>query len=124
RDAFARRSHESHDTMWRLIDQEILPALHSADHTRFAAAVTEYNERSGLLFESVQGGPYSGPEITALVRDLRDAGFEGVGQSSWGDTVFVIVPHDRDADRLVNQYQDSAFIEVSRPMNAPAHLLT
>jgi predicted sugar kinase len=36
----------------------------------------------------VQGGVYASPQAAAIVEELRGVGFVGVGQSSWGSTIF------------------------------------
>ena len=46
----------------------LLPALAEADLPAFAAALAEYNARSGELFRPAQGGTYAGPAVAALVR--------------------------------------------------------
>lgn len=76
----------------------ILPAAKAGDLSRFAAAVTEYNHRSGMLFESVQGGPYNGRPVAELVKTLTDHGARGVGQSSWGPSVFAWFATPEEAD--------------------------
>ena len=51
----------------------------------------ELNARAGDAFAAAQGGRYAAPAVTALVARLRGLGVKGVGQSSWGPTVFAVV---------------------------------
>jgi predicted sugar kinase len=84
-----------------LLDQQIVPALRDGDFDRFSEAIYQYNHDSGMLFAAVQQGPYNGQSIADLVGLLRRAGIEGVGQSSWGPTVFAFCRSQAAADRLL-----------------------
>jgi beta-ribofuranosylaminobenzene 5'-phosphate synthase len=78
------------ERLCRLVLLGILPALVSHDLPAFAEAVYEYNARVGDCFAAVQGGRYSSPAIAQTIARLRSEGYRGVGQSSWGPTVFAI----------------------------------
>jgi predicted sugar kinase len=73
----------------------LLPALIERDAQTFGEAVFDFNARVGELFAPVQGGTYASKSATGLIDYLRREGVPGVGQSSWGPTVFAFV---RDAD--------------------------
>lgn len=79
------------ETLCRVVLTAMLPALASADVDAFGEAVYEFNARVGDAFAPVQGGRYAASAVTALVARLRGMGVKGVGQSSWGPTVFGIV---------------------------------
>jgi len=68
------------------------------DLEAFGEACFEFNRRAGLLFKASQGGEYRSPEAADLVARLRHFGVRGVGQSSWGPTIFAI----DDGHRLQN----------------------
>jgi beta-RFAP synthase len=74
-----------------LAEKHILPAAAAADIDAFGAAVYEYGRLAGECFRPIQGGPYASARIDACVAAIRDLGVAGVGQSSWGPTVFAIV---------------------------------
>jgi len=97
--AFAQlRGKRQHtDDLCRLTLLGMLPAVLERDLAAFAAALGEYNAKSGELFAPVQGGPYSSGPVSELIAYLRQLGFEGVGQSSWGPAVFAIAEADRAA---------------------------
>jgi beta-RFAP synthase len=78
------------EALCRLILTGLLPALASEDLETFGEAVYELNARAGDAFAAAQGGRYAGPAVAALIGRLRAAGIRGVGQSSWGPTVFAI----------------------------------
>jgi beta-ribofuranosylaminobenzene 5'-phosphate synthase len=83
------------EMLCRLVLLGLLPALTERDLPAFGEAVFEFNRRAGLLFKASQGGEYRSPEAAALVAALRDFGVRGVGQSSWGPTIFAIDEADR-----------------------------
>ena len=72
----------------RLAIEEIMPAAKQGQFREFADATRIYNELSGRLFASVQGGSYNGKAVTRVIEWLRDQGVLGHGQSSWGPGVF------------------------------------
>jgi beta-ribofuranosylaminobenzene 5'-phosphate synthase len=85
------------DALCRLVLTGMLPALASMGLDGFGEAVYEFNARVGDSFAPVQGGRYGSPAVAECVARLRTAGVRGVGQSSWGPTVFAIV-HTAEAD--------------------------
>lgn len=100
-DAFARLPATSDVAgLSRLVLLGLLPALLERDLATFGAALHEFNRKAGEAFAPVQGGPYASPQIAGLVAELRAMGLHGVGQSSWGPTVFAVAERDRVA-RLV-----------------------
>jgi beta-RFAP synthase len=89
------------DALCRLVLLGMLPALAKADLQAFGESLYDFNARAGEAFAGVQGGVYSGPRVAECVAFLREAGVRGVGQSSWGPTVFAVVgDEDRAADLL------------------------
>jgi beta-ribofuranosylaminobenzene 5'-phosphate synthase len=104
REAFARLaetgpSAAETEALCRVVLTGMLPALAASDLNGFGEAVYEFNARVGNAFAPAQGGRYAGPGVTNLVARLRALGVAGVGQSSWGPTVFAVVRAD-DADRV------------------------
>ncbi len=90
------------ELLWRLVTTGLLPALQSKDFDAFAEALFEYNARSGEAFADQQGGVYAGPAVADLVARLREHGMRGVGQSSWGPTVFALARDLEEAQDLVH----------------------
>jgi beta-ribofuranosylaminobenzene 5'-phosphate synthase len=89
------------EALCRLVLLGMLPALAEADLEAFGESLYDFNARAGEAFSAVQGGVYSGPCVAECVEFLRSQGVRGVGQSSWGPTVFAIVgDEDRAADLL------------------------
>jgi|SRR5579883_2694304 len=81
----------------------ILPAVHEHDFRTFSEAVYEYNRTAGEAFAADQGGTYAGPTIAGLITTLRGWGVAGVGQSSWGPTVFAFAESDDEARHLADR---------------------
>jgi beta-RFAP synthase len=88
------------DTLCRLALLQILPALLEQDFATFAEALHEFNHKAGEFFKPVQGGIYSHSLTAYLVNMLRNWGITGVGQSSWGPTLFVLTESEGEAEAL------------------------
>jgi beta-RFAP synthase len=84
-----------------LARDRLVPAAATADFGSFADSLFEYGRLSGECFATRQGGPFNGPLLTSIVQQIRDMGHSGVGQSSWGPTIFVLAPSQHAAERLV-----------------------
>ena len=96
----------SPETTSRLIQiarDQLVPAAATQDFPLFAQSLYEYGRLAGSCFAGVQAGAYNGPGLTKLVRQLRELGAEGVGQSSWGPTIFAILPSQSQAESLAEQ---------------------
>jgi beta-RFAP synthase len=94
-EAFANLAQQAADddtteALCRIVLLGLLPALHERDLQTFGEALYEFNRRVGELFRAAQKGPYAHPRVEELVRAIRAAGVKGVGQSSWGPTVFAV----------------------------------
>ncbi len=101
-----------------IITTQMMPAAQASDFDSFSSAVGRYNHQSGLLFASVQGGAYNGEWISGLIRSLVDRGVQGVGQSSWGPSVFAWFESREQADEFVgNLPPDFAKSSISKPRN-------
>lgn len=105
--------------------ERLIPAAATGQFDDFARSLHEYGRRSGDCFAARQGGPYNGPVLTALVERIRGLGYEGVGQSSWGPTLFVAAADQAAAERLVEELRagsDAAELEltVAPPCNRGA----
>jgi beta-ribofuranosylaminobenzene 5'-phosphate synthase len=85
-----------------LVLMQLLPALADADLTAFGAALTEVQRITGGWFAAAQGGAFAPGPTRELVQRLSDFGALGVGQSSWGPTVYGLAPH-QDAARDLAQ---------------------
>jgi beta-RFAP synthase len=114
------------DVLCRLVLLGLLPALVEGDIDNFGEALFEFNVRAGEPFATVQGGTYSSAAVTELVSFLRSLRVRGVGQSSWGPTVFAIAAHEEHARELAGtlrrKYADTCHILVTCAANRGARL--
>lgn len=104
RAAFASARGGDPNALRRLAEAAIIPAVRAGDFPAFGDAIHEFNRRAGEPFAAAQGGPYASPAVEELIADLRKGGVRGVGQSSWGPTVFAIVPDPDTALSLVMRF--------------------
>ncbi len=91
------------EALCRLVLLGMLPALAEADLQTFGESLYDFNTRAGEAFAGVQGGVYSAPRVAECVAFLRSQGVRGVGQSSWGPTVFAVVGDENRAVDLVGR---------------------
>ena len=79
---------------------DLLPAAAEGDFDAFAESLYRYGHEAGLLFAQRQGGAYAAGLQTELVAWLRAQGVRGVGQSSWGPTIFALTRDSAEAAAL------------------------
>jgi beta-RFAP synthase len=111
----------------RLVLMDLLPALQEHDFAGFSSALFTYGTLVGDYFAAIQGGRYADPRMCRLVDWLRESGVVGVGQSSWGPTIFAFCENEEHARRVTaqirmeTQWNDCRFIRVS-PLNTGAKI--
>ncbi|MEM6472746.1 MAG: hypothetical protein AAF802_24505, partial [Planctomycetota bacterium] len=91
---------ETSNILLSIAENEILPSVAEGDFGRFADAVTRYNHESGMLFSKVQGGAYNGKDVTELIETMKENSAIGIGQSSWGPSVFAFCEDELSARKL------------------------
>jgi beta-RFAP synthase len=107
----------------RLLFQSVLPGLCEADIEETGEGLYEFGRLVGESFASVQGGSYWNPQMSSLVEWARGAGIRGVGQSSWGPTIWMLVPDAGVAESLsadVAVRSGVGWCRVVRPLNCGA----
>jgi beta-RFAP synthase len=90
------------DHLCRIVLAELLPAVLEADFKACGEALYEFGENVGEYFAPVQGGVYADAEMAELVAHLRQRGVRGVGQTSWGPTIFALCSNANEAAALVH----------------------
>jgi beta-RFAP synthase len=104
----------------------MLPALVEGDVGAFGEALFDFNARAGEVFSPVQRGIYASPAVTDLVTFIRGRGVRGVGQSSWGPTVFAVVASEVDGLELARvlrlKFGDALHVLVTRGADVGAVL--
>ncbi|MFN7736172.1 MAG: hypothetical protein ACK5O8_08630 [Pirellula sp.] len=89
--------------MLQTVLEELLPAMEVQDWGTASRALGRYGAMAGEVFRPLQGGIYRSERIANTIAMLQQMGFEGVGQSSWGPTVFAIARDDDQAVWLCEQ---------------------
>jgi beta-RFAP synthase len=86
-----------------LVLMALLPAVADGDLPMFGRTLTAIQEMTGRWFAHAQGGTFARGPSERLVRQMTEWGASGVGQSSWGPTVYGIVEGDAAAERLADR---------------------
>ncbi len=100
----------------QITSTQFIPASKNNDFAIFSEALYRYGCLAGKCFAPAQGGIFSSPETARLIAWLRAQGIAGVGQSSWGPTVFALLPNAQAADDLnallsdKSEFQDYEFV--------------
>ncbi len=82
----------------------LLPAARRGEFDEFSESLHRFNRAAGECYAAYQGGPYATERLADLVAAIRAAGIRGVGQSSWGPTLFTLLPDQAAAERFVNDF--------------------
>jgi len=89
------------DRLREELRRNMFPAAASGQFEKFSQSVYDYGSLSGSCFAEIQGGPYCSPQAANLVEKIRSLGIQGVGQSSWGPTLFAILPNQQQAEEFI-----------------------
>ena len=84
---------------------KVVPGLLGRDFREFCGGVEEVQRIVGDAFSHVQGGRFGAHSLKA-VDALASAGASGIGQSSWGPTVYGFFPSTEEASRRSGQIQE------------------
>ncbi|HEV2973194.1 MAG TPA: beta-ribofuranosylaminobenzene 5'-phosphate synthase family protein [Pirellulales bacterium] len=72
----------------------LVPAAIEGEFTEFSRSLGRYGQLAGSCFASLQHGAFLDHRTAELADLIRRLGLEGVGQSSWGPTLFAAVPDE------------------------------
>jgi len=104
--------------LMRIACEDLIPSAAAGDFETWSLAIHHYNRSSGMLFAPIQGGPYNGTNVDALIQWLMDRGVTGVGQSSWGPSVFAWFESTEHAEPIVGRLPDGVeLIALARTKN-------
>jgi len=94
------------DEIAPLLTQRLLPAIADGDRRTFGEAITRLGRLNGAWYADEQGGVYR-PPAGQLIERLADVpGVSGVGQSSWGPTIYALTGTDA-TDRVCEAAEDA-----------------
>jgi beta-ribofuranosylaminobenzene 5'-phosphate synthase len=87
----------SHELLMR-----VLPGAALDDFNSFAAGLGQVQRLLGEHFAPAQAaGAYASPAVARVMHCLEAQGHQALGQSSWGPTAFVFVPHAQAAEEAL-----------------------
>lgn len=108
------------------VADDLLPAAAAGEFERFSQSLYRFGHCAGLCFAACQQGAFANERVAAVVSAIREIGIHGVGQSSWGPTVFALVENEAAAQQLGKQLHSQLAAgetwQVSRPTNRGAQI--
>ncbi len=113
------------DHLCRIVLAELLPAVLEGEFEACGDALFDFGRIVGEYFAPVQGGVYADRAMGELVTALRKQGVRGIGQTSWGPTIFALCANEADAESLRNglsahpRWSDCR-LRVAAPLNTGA----
>lgn len=93
--------------MCRLVLLGLTPAMLERDLPLFGQSLYELQNLVGQCFAQAQGGIWADPMLEAIVTQLRNWGIAGVGQSSWGPTLYAVTGDEEEATSLSQKLQQA-----------------
>jgi beta-RFAP synthase len=89
------------DHLCRIALTEILPAATQHNFARTSESIGQFGRLVGEYFAPVQGGIFAHEKMRGLAAQLTSRGIRGVGQTSWGPTLFILTASEQTAHELV-----------------------
>lgn len=131
RDAFAGLPAPPRDVtaeLCRKVLLELLPAARQADFEEFGESLYAFGRLAGSCFAARQEGEYASRQTADWVAALRRLGSRGVGQSSWGPTVFALCESQASAEQLAREVGrrplfQNAVTDIAAPDNRGAEVI-
>jgi len=104
---------------------EMLPAIATRDAALFGRALTKIQQLTGQYFSRYQHGLFCCPESEEVAKIIAELGALGVGQSSWGPSVYGLADSKTKALRIARGVVERAgeigirvkYVFVSKPRN-------
>jgi beta-ribofuranosylaminobenzene 5'-phosphate synthase len=90
-----------------LVLMGLLPAAAEGDLSAFGSALTRIQTITGRWFAPIQGGTFASSVSAELVQRMIGWGAAGVGQSSWGPTVYGLVEGESAACQLADRMRSA-----------------
>jgi beta-ribofuranosylaminobenzene 5'-phosphate synthase len=115
------------ERLCRIVLLDLLPSVLEHDLPTFGAALMELQEHVGAIFSPAQGGTFTSPQAAAIVEELGRSGFVGMGQSSWGPTLYAFSDRPRaEVIELASRLRQRSILQgcslqVTRANNQGAH---
>lgn len=115
-------SEQLSNRLCRIALMEILPAVSEQDFNDASQSIGRFGRLVGEYFAPVQGGVFADNKMEPLAAKLAKRGIHGVGQTSWGPTVFILCPDILAAFTLVEELRRGRELtgyefEIASPLN-------
>lgn len=81
----------------------LIPAARAGRFDKLSESLFRFGHAAGMCFAHAQGGPFASPLLERRVEAIRAMGVEGVGQSSWGPTLFALLGDEHAARALAEE---------------------
>jgi beta-RFAP synthase len=108
------------DRLCRLALMEILPSAIERDFSQASESIGRFGRLVGEYFAPVQGGVFADERMRRLAERLEARQIRGVGQSSWGPTLFILCPGAAFAEDLARELaSESAACDCEFTIAAP-----
>ena len=83
-----------------LVLLKIYPSLIENNFNEFSKAITKLQNIMGNYFNVLQGGIFSSPRVSSVLRFLEKENVLGYGQTSWGPTGFSFFSNIKKAEQM------------------------
>jgi beta-RFAP synthase len=115
------------ERLTRMALLELLPAAIEKDFTGFSRSLYHFGQTAGDCFAMAQHGTFHSRRAVELIAQLQTLGVEGVGQTSWGPTLFALLPDEAAANDVALRLQSQIDLPdydciVATPNNQGARL--
>ncbi len=102
----------------------LVPAAVEGVFDEFSESLFRFGRLAGSCFAGTQGGAFASPRLAQLVETIRSLGVAGVGQTSWGPTLFTLLPDVHEANVLAKQIDDRKGWQctIAKVANMPVNL--
>ena len=104
-----------------LIEDRIFPNAENDNQDDFGEAIYEYGCLASDCFQSPHGGRFATPQIEEWIKRIRQQGYKGVGQSSWGPAIFTFVPNQAAGEEMCEWFRNDVNDSVELIVASPNH---
>jgi beta-ribofuranosylaminobenzene 5'-phosphate synthase len=89
--------------IYKILLLKLIPSILRNEPESFGKALTEIQELTGKYFARYQGGIYCCREAEIIANILTRHEVYGVGQSSWGPTIYGLIDTSRNTGKLLRE---------------------
>ncbi len=124
--SFQKPSSKYPERISRLVLVKLIPAIIDDDLYEFGDALSEIQQLVGDIFKNVQGGVIASSVGRRVLDVFREYGLVGLGQSSWGPTVYGFTSSNHVAENVRKAvgdiYGGRVEVVIGRPRNRGAEI--